>query len=423
MQTFEPGVTPITYAPPPNGLGKEEALAAALALIQPTITLGKKGREFEEGLASYVGVEDSVLVNSGSSANLLAVAALTSHLLPDSLRLKRGDEVITVAAGFPTTVAPIIQNGAVPVFVDSSPYTLNVREELLEEAYVEGKTKAVILAHTLGNPFDLDAVLDFCGKRSLWLIEDNCDALGAEWHGQKTGSFGCMSTQSFYPAHHISMGEGGAVNCRSKLLSKPLRSLRDWGRECWCEPACDNTCGNRFGWKRGELPKGFDHKYIYSHLGYNLKPTDIQAAIGCEQLKKLPDFVDARRKNWMKLKVRLSDLDEFLYFQEVLSEADASPFGFMLGVRHDNPFTRKEFCAALDAAKIHHRPLFGGNLTHQPAFIQLLKDLSGAYRVSGRLDGADRIMEEAVFIGVHPFLTGQMIDYMVETIIKFCKSK
>lgn len=422
MPIFEAGVTPITYAPPPLGLGHEEIVAAHQALHQPTITLGKKGAEFEDGLARFIGVQDSVLVNSGSSANLLAVTALTSPLLPDDMRLKRGDEVITVAAGFPTTVAPIVQNGAVPVFVDSDPYTLNVRPELLADAYVEGKTKAVILAHTLGNPFDLDAVLDFCGKRGLWLIEDNCDAAGSTWNGQSTGSFGCLSTQSFYPAHHISMGEGGAVNCRAKPFSKIVRSLRDWGRECWCEPACDNTCGNRFGWKRGTLPEGYDHKYIYSHLGYNLKPTDIQAAIGCEQLKKLPHFVGARLMNSGRLMVRLENI-EHLYFQKVLPQATNSPFGFMLGVRPDAPFTRTELCAALDAAKIHHRPLFGGNLTRQPAFIQLLKDTPGAYRVSGRLDGADRIMREAVFIGVHPFLTTDMIDFMADTITAFCKSK
>src|SRR5208283_3203325 len=293
---------------------EEEVEAAVSATLDFWLTLGKEGEGFEEGLAQYLGVRKSILLNSGSSANLVAFAALTSPKL-GARRIKPGDEVITVAAGFPTTVAPIIQNGAVPVFIDNDPVTLNARVEMLEEAFIPGKTKAVMMAHTLGNPFDLSTVTDFCRKHSLWLVEDNCDALGCRYDDRLTGSFGDLSTQSFYPPHHLTLGEGGAVNIVGDMKFKVLvESFRDWGRDCWCASGKENTCGKRFGWRLGELPEGYDHKYIYSHLGYNLKPLDIQAAIGRQQLKKLDRFSQARRDNWEYLRRGLAHLEEFFEF-------------------------------------------------------------------------------------------------------------
>jgi CDP-6-deoxy-D-xylo-4-hexulose-3-dehydrase len=400
----------------------------------------------EQELAKALGVRRSILTNSGSSANLLAISALTSAKLQAEKRLRPGDEVITCAAGFPTTVAPIVQNGLVPVFVDNDPITGNVRVDQLEGAYCPGKTKAVMLAHALGNPFDLTAILAFCRRYDLWLVEDNCDALGSLYSltGQDprlTGTFGDLSTQSFYPPHHITMGEGGAVNVvgdsRFKVI---IESLRDWGRDCWCASGVDNTCHKRFGWQLGELPEGYDHKYIYSHLGYNLKPLDLQAAIGRVQLRRLAGFGEARRRNWQYLRRGLAHLEEYFEFSlpthatgwtpggfqwsqpECGPRADPSWFGFMLLVRGGAPFTAAQLTRFLDGEKIGNRRLFGGNLVRQPAFVQLRRDHPQAFRVSGDLTGADRLMREALFVGVFPGLTTPMLDFVIQSMGDFCRS-
>ncbi len=434
---FDPGKTVVPYAG--RVFTEDEVEAAVNATLDFWLTLGPEGEAFEQELGAFLGVKRSILVNSGSSANLLAISALTSAKL-GGRRLRPGDEVITVAAGFPTTVAPIIQNGLVPVFVDNDPVTLNGRVEQLEAALVPGKTKAVMMAHTLGNPFDLAIVTEFCRKHDLWLIEDNCDALGCRYDGRLTGTFGDLSTQSFYPPHHLTMGEGGAVSIvRDMKLKVLVESFRDWGRDCWCASGRDNTCGKRFGWQLGELPKGYDHKYTYSHFGYNLKPLDLQAAIGRQQLKKLPAFVQARIDNWNTLRAGLADLEDYFEFMLPTHATgwsrsrgfswDASGhrtgcswFGFMMLVRPTAPFTRSQFAQALDAARIGNRMLFGGNLVRQPAFVQLRKDNPAAFRVVGNLAGADRIMNEAVFIGTYPGLTRAMLDYVIATVTKLART-
>ncbi|HTL74319.1 MAG TPA: lipopolysaccharide biosynthesis protein RfbH [bacterium] len=432
---FVPGQTTVPYAG--RVFDENEVAAAVSATLDFWLTLGPEGDAFENELSAFLGVKKSLLVNSGSSANLVALSALTSHKLGER-QLRPGDEVITAAAGFPTTVAPILQNGCVPVFIDNDPSTLNARPDQLEAAFSPGKTKALMMAHTLGNPFDLAAVTEFCQRHNLWLIEDNCDALGCRYDGKFTGTFGDLSTQSFYPPHHLTMGEGGAVNIVRDMKLKVLaESFRDWGRDCWCASGKDNTCNKRFGWKLGELPEGYDHKYIYSHLGYNLKPLDPQAAIGRQQLKKLPAFVQARMDNWNTLRVGLADLEEFIQFQLPTHATAWSPqgftwdnsghqtecswFGFMMLVRKSAPFTRGAFVKCLDEAKIGNRMLFGGNLVRQPAFVSLRKQQPEAFRVVGELAGADRIMDEAVFIGTYPGLMPAMLDYMMETIHKFAK--
>ena len=449
---FSPGNTTVPYAG--RVFTEDEVEAAVSSTLDFWLTLGPEGDGFERELAAILGVKKSLLVNSGSSANLVALAALTSHKLPEEKRIRPGDEVITCAAGFPTTVAPIIQNGAVPVFIDNDSLTGNADVAQLEAAYAPGKTKAVMMAHALGNPFDLAAVLEFCQRHNLWLIEDNCDALGCSYTlpaghplnpnplplTQATGSWGDLSTQSFYPPHHLTLGEGGAVNVvRDMKLKVAAESMRDWGRDCWCPSGQDNTCSKRFGWKLGDLPEGYDHKYIYSHLGYNLKPLDIQAAIGRQQLKKLPAFIEARKANWEHLRRGLADLEEFFAFSlpthatawsrdgfswdATGCRSDCSWFGFLLLVRESAPFTRTELARALDAAKIGNRMLFGGNLLRQPAFIQLHKDNPNAFRVVGNLAGADRIMNQALFLGTYPGLTRAMLDYELETIQKFVRSR
>jgi len=414
-------------------------------------------------VAGLLGVRHSLLVNSGSSANLVAFAALTSHKLPEHKRIRPGDEVITCAAGFPTTVAPIIQCGAVPVFIDNNPATGNADLTQLEAAYVPGKTKAVMMAHALGNPFDLATVIAFCKAHDLWLIEDNCDALGCTYSMPReqaaalgftenspgipadgthitryTGSWGDISTQSFYPPHHLTLGEGGAVNIVSRApLKTYAESFRDWGRDCWCPSGKDNSCAKRFDWKLGELPRGYDHKYIYSHLGYNLKPLDIQAAIGRQQLKKLPAFIQARKDNWEYLRRGLAGLEQYFEFSlpthatgwtpegftwdATGCRTDNSWFGFLLLVRESAPFTNSQLARALDAAKIGNRMLFGGNLLRQPAFIQLRKDNPAAFRVMGEMPGADRIMDQALFLGTYPGLTRAMLDYEIEMIHQFTR--
>lgn len=518
--------SPSTFLPVPYAgrvFTEDEVAAAVSATLDFWLTLGPEGEAFEKELATFLGIKHSLLVNSGSSANLIALSCLTTHKLPDHKRLLPGDEVITCAAGFPTTVAPIIQNGCIPVFIDNDPTTGNARVEQLEAAYSAGKTKAVMMAHTLGNPFDLGAVLAFCKKYDLWLIEDNCDALGCTYsmpvdmakdlgldhllrlakekceNSQAetictfpnlptveggiltayTGSFGDLSTQSFYPPHHLTMGEGGAVNIiRRAPLKTYAESFRDWGRDCWCPSGKDNTCKIRFGWQLGELPKGYDHKYIYSHIGYNLKPLDPQAAIGRVQLRRLPAFIEARKQNWETLRRGLVDLEEYFDFSlpthatawlppsgiandKFADIAEGGPssfswsssgcrtncswFGFMIRVKISAPFTVGEFAAHLDEKKIGSRMLFGGNLLRQPAFVQLKKDNPNAFRiaddlnakseerkeenvpssqtlnVSESLSGADAIMHTAIFLGTYPGLTPSQIEYEIRTIKDFVK--
>ncbi len=374
-------------------------------------TTGHFAEEFERKLARFVGVRSASLVNSGSSANLLAVSALTSPKLGDR-RLKPGDEVVTVAAGFPTTLNPIIQNRLVPVFVDVTLPTYELDVSQLEAARSE-KTKAVMIAHTLGNVFDLDAVTAFVRKYNLWLIEDCCDALGSTWKGRKVGTFGDIATVSFYPAHHITMGEGGAVLTDKPNLQVLIESFRDWGRDCWCDPGKENTCGKRYDWQLGELPCGYDHKYTYSHIGYNLKATDMQAALGVSQIEKLPHFIERRKENFRYLHAALQPLQDFLLLPEATPGSDPSWFGFPLAVRPDAPFTREDLIRSLDAKNIHTRLLFGGNLLRQPAY-------DGCeHRVIGSLPNTDFVMNRVFWLGVYPGLTNEMLDYVASAITEF----
>jgi CDP-6-deoxy-D-xylo-4-hexulose-3-dehydrase len=446
---FIPGVSSVPYAG--RVFTEAEVVAGASAMLDFWLTLGKEGDSFEAGLAGFLGVRRSLLCNSGSSANLLAVSALTSPKLGER-RLVAGDEVITVAAGFPTTVAPIVQNNLVPVFIDNDPRTGNACVAQLEEAFCPGKTKAVMMAHTLGNPFDLSAVAEFCRRHNLWLIEDNCDALGSQYDHKYTGSFGDLSTQSFYPPHHLTLGEGGAVNIVENMRLKMLvESFRDWGRDCWCASGIDNTCGKRFGWQLGELPAGYDHKFVYSHLGFNLKPLDVQAAIGRVQLEKLPQFIEARKRNWNVLRRGLDDLGEFFSFMLPTHAEDWSDdcfrwdgsghktecswFGFMLNLSADCPFSKVDLARFLEERKIGSRMLFGGNLLRQPVFVNLRKERVGSFRVRSLsaqqsadlastdierlLPGADEIMTRALFLGVYPGLSVEQLDYVIKSIFEF----
>ena len=388
----------------------ENLVASALEFW---LTAGHYTDEFERGLAAYLGVKHCSLVNSGSSANLLAFMALTSPLLGERA-VRRGDEVITVAAGFPTTVAPIIQYGAVPVFVDVTLPTYNVDVSLLEGARSE-RTKAVMIAHTLGNPFDLAAVKAFCDAHNLWLVEDNCDALGSQYtlHGTEhyTGTIGDIGTSSFYPPHHMTMGEGGAVYTNHALLHRIVRSLRDWGRDCICASGQDNLCGHRFDRQDGELPRGYDHKYVYSHFGYNLKATDMQAAVGVAQLKKLPSFVERRRHNFARLRAALADMEEFFILPEATEHAHPSWFGFLLTCRKG--IDRTKIVRYIEEHGIQTRMLFAGNLTKHPCFDEMRRSGEG-YRIAGTLDVTDRIMNDTFWLGVYPGLTDEKIDYMAQ---------
>ncbi len=386
------------------------------------LTTGKYAEKFEKDFAIFLGVKHCSLVNSGSSANLLAFMALTSHKLGDR-RIKKGDEVITVAAAFPTTVAPIIQYGAVPVFVDVTLPTYNIDVTKLETALSE-KTKAVMIAHTLGNPFDLQAVKDFCDKHELWLIEDNCDALGTkylyngEW--KNSGTIGHIGTSSFYPPHHMTMGEGGAVYTNDIQLKRLVESFRDWGRDCWCPSGKDDTCKHRFTQQFGELPQGYDHKYVYSHLGYNLKVTDMQAAIGCAQMGKMPAFIEARRKNWNILCEGLNDLQDVLILPEPTEKSEPSWFGFLLTVKEGAGFTRDELVGYLEENKIQTRMLFAGNLLKHPCFDEMRKTGEG-YRMVGELTNTDIIMNRTFWIGVYPGMNEDMITYMISKIREFVR--
>jgi CDP-4-dehydro-6-deoxyglucose reductase, E1 len=371
------------------------------------LTTGRFADQFEREFARFIGVRSAILVNSGSSANLVAVSTLTSPRLRER-QLKPGDEVITVAAGFPTTVNPIIQCGLIPVFVDVQIPTYNVDVTQLEAA-LSDRTRAIICAHTLGNPFDLASVTAFAREHNLWLIEDCCDAVGSTYNGQKAGSFGDLATTSFYPAHHITMGEGGCVLMEKPLLKTLAESFRDWGRDCWCAPGKENTCGKRFDWQLGELPHGYDHKYIYSHIGYNLKATDMQAAVGVSQLKKLPRFIEARKQNFAYLRAGLKEVEEFFVLPGATPNSDPSWFGLPLMVRETAPFTRNALMDFLNSKKIATRQLFGGNLIRQPAYQNIQR------RVIGDLPNSERVMNQAFWIGVYPGLTRPMLEYVIET--------
>ncbi len=393
----------------------EERINLVDSALDFWLTSGRYCEEFEREFARFLGVEHVAVVNSGSSANLLAFMTLTSPLLGERA-IRRGDEVICVAAAFPTTVTPIVQFGAVPVFLDVKLGTYNIDVSMLEEAYSE-KTKCVFLAHSLGNPFDLKTVKNFCDRHGLWLIEDNCDALGAEFNVgygfQKTGTVGDLGTSSFYPAHHLTMGEGGAVYTNNDLLSQIMFSMRDWGRDCVCPPGKDNTCKHRFDGQYGQLPKGYDHKYVYSHFGYNLKITDMQAAVGCAQLKKVPQFVQKRRNNWQKLKDGLIGLEDKLVFPYYEDQAKPSWFGFLLTCR--DGVNRENVVHYIEEKGVQTRMLFSGNILRQPCFDELRKSGTG-YRVVGELKNTDRIVKDTFWVGVYPGMTDQMLDYMVKTI-------
>jgi CDP-4-dehydro-6-deoxyglucose reductase, E1 len=369
------------------------------------LTTGRFAAQFEKSFARYIGVRGATLVNSGSSANLLALTALTSPKLEDR-RLRPGDEVITLAAGFPTTVNPIVQNGLIPVFVDVQVPTYNVDVSLIEGA-LSDRTRAIMIAHTLGNPFDAAAVKAFADRHHLWLIEDCCDALGSTFEGRKVGTFGDLATVSFYPAHHITMGEGGCVLAEKPLLKTIVESFRDWGRDCWCDPGKANTCGKRFEWELGGLPCGYDHKYIYSHIGYNLKMTDLQAAVGVTQLEKLPRFIEQRKANFQALREGLADMEELFILPQATPGSDPSWFGFPIAVRPGGPLTRNAVIHQLEERKIATRLLFAGNLTRQPAYQNV------HYRIAGSLENTDFVMNNVFWIGVYPGIHHDMLDHVL----------
>jgi CDP-4-dehydro-6-deoxyglucose reductase, E1 len=415
---FTPGTSKIGYAG--RVFDEHEILNLIEASLECWLTYGRFSKEFEKKLSDFLGVRFCSLVNSGSSANLLAFMTLTSDQLGER-KISRGDEVITVAAGFPTTIAPIVQYGAVPVFVDVNPRTMNIDVEQLELARGP-KTKALMLAHTLGNPFDVDAVKKFCRQHNLWLIEDNCDALGSQYRGRYTGTFGDIATSSFYPPHHITMGEGGAVYTNNKDLARIIESMRDWGRDCWCPSGKDNTCGKRFEHQLGELPFGYDHKYTYSEFGYNLKATDMQAAVGCAQLDKLPGFIAKRRQNFNRLFEGLTPSDRYFTFIEATPGSEPSWFGFLMTVREGAGFTRSDIVKWLEDHHIQTRMLFAGNIVKHPCFDAMRRDKTG-YRVIGDLLNTNSIMENAFWIGVYPGLTDEMVDYMIDVIRTFCMTR
>jgi CDP-6-deoxy-D-xylo-4-hexulose-3-dehydrase len=409
---FKPGIDNI----PVSGkvLKPEDFVYLVDSSLDGWFTSGRFTREFEKKLANFVGVRSAVFVNSGSSANLCALSALTSPKL--GIRaLKKGDEVITVAMSFPTTVSPIIQNGLTPVFVDIDLETLNVDVTQLEDA-ITNKTKAIMIAHTLGNPFNLAAVQKICEEHNLWLIEDSCDALGSTYNGQQVGSFGDLATVSFYPAHHITTGEGGAVFVKSPLVKKQVESFRDWGRDCYCDTGCDNTCKKRFEWQLGDLPFGYDHKYIYSHIGYNLKATDMQAALGLSQINQLELFIKKRKENFQFLLQNLKYIED-LQFVKHTNNSDPSWFGFPMTIKSDSRFKRIDLLRFLESRKINTRLLFAGNITKQPAF----KGID--FRIHGKLSNTNLIMNNSFWIGVFPGLSQQMLEYMVESISEFMNRK
>ena len=408
-ETFVPGKSKVNYAG--RVFDENEMANLADSALEFWLTYGKYSKAFEEKLAKFLNVKYALLVNSGSSANLLAFATLTSPLLKER-QVKRGDEVITVACGFPTTIAPIIQYGAVPVFVDVERNSANINCDALAKA-ITNKTKAVMLAHTLGNPFDIARVKQLCEQHNLWLIEDNCDALASEFDGKFTGTFGDIGTSSFYPPHHLTMGEGGAVYTNNPLLKKIALSIRDWGRDCWCESGKDNTCNCRFTMQFGKLPLGYDHKYVYSHFGYNLKATDMQAAIGCAQLDKLPKFTSKRRENFSYLYEKLADLKELQFFEKC-SQSNPSWFGFLMTCQENAPFTRNDFAMHLEKNLIQTRNLFAGNILKHPCFDSLKEGID--YKVVGSLEETDYIMNNSLWIGLYPGMGKDRLDYMIQVI-------
>ncbi|MCE2706948.1 MAG: lipopolysaccharide biosynthesis protein RfbH [Proteobacteria bacterium] len=399
---------------PPSGkvIGDTELMYMTDAVLDGWLTTGRFNTQFEQKLAEFIGIKNMLTTNSGSSANLLAFTALTSHKLGNRA-IKPGDEVISVAAGFPTTVNPIIQNGVIPVFIDVEIPTYNIDVTKIEAA-ITPKTKAIFIAHTLGNPFNLEAVSAIAKKHNLWLIEDCCDALGTKYNNKMVGTFGDIMTLSFYPAHHITMGEGGAIGTNSDELKVIIESFRDWGRDCYCQPGCDNTCNKRFCQQLGQLPFGYDHKYTYSHLGYNLKITDMQAACGLAQLERLPEFIAKRKSNFTYLKDKLQECAEFLILPEATDNSEPSWFGFPITIKADAGFTRNDLLAYLDENKIGTRLLFAGNLTKQPYMASL------NFRIASDLTNTDIIMNNTFWVGIYPGLTEEMLDYTAQTIGQFC---
>jgi len=410
-QPFIPGESPYPVAG--RVFDEQEMLSLTEAMLEMWLTTGRFAARFEREFAARFGLRHAILVNSGSSANLLAVSALTSPRLEDR-RLRPGDEVITAAAGFPTTVNPIVQKGLVPVFIDSEMATWNPDVSQLEAA-LSDRTRAIIMAHTLGNPFDLDPVAEFAERHNLWLIEDCCDAVGSLYKGRQVGTWGDLATVSFYPAHHLTMGEGGCVLTNKALLRSLVDSFRDWGRDCWCEPGQDNACGRRFNWQIGEMPAEYDHKYIYQHLGYNLKATDLQAAVGVAQLDKLQSFIATRKRNFGRLRAGLADLESVFVLPEATPETDPSWFGLALGVREDAPFTREELVGYLEQRRVGTRLLFGGNLLRQPAYAHV------EHRVIGNLPVADFILERVFWMGVYPGLDDVAVDWLIELMHHFVR--
>ena len=413
---FEPGKSRVNYAG--RVFDGHEMINLVDSSLDFWLTYGAYSKKFEKEFAKMLGVRWAFLVNSGSSANLLAFFALTSPLLKER-RIKKGDEVITVAAGFPTTVAPIVQYGAVPVFVDMELEYFNIDHTKLELA-LSPKTKAVMVAHTLGNPFNIKVVKEFCDKHGLWLIEDNCDALGSLYEGKPTGTWGDIGTSSFYPPHHMTMGEGGATYTNNPLLKKIMLSMRDWGRDCWCESGVDNTCGKRFSQKFGELPLGYDHKYVYSHFGFNLKTSDMQAAVGCAQIEKFPSFVQRRRQNFKKLYDGLKDIKE-LILVKTQPNSEPSWFGFMMTVADGAKFSRNELSEHLEKAGIQTRNLFAGNMIRHPLFAEL--KLGEDYKISGELKNTDKIMNDSFWVGAYPGMSDEKIEYIIKVIKEFISAK
>jgi len=413
---FEPGKSRVNYAG--RVFDEHEMVNLVDSSLDFWLTYGAYSKKFEKEFAKMLGVKWAFLVNSGSSANLLAFFALTSPLLKER-RIKKGDEVITVAAGFPTTVAPIVQYGAVPVFVDMELEYFNIDHTKLELALSQ-KTKAVMVAHTLGNPFNIKAVKEFCDKHDLWLIEDNCDALGSLYDGKPTGTWGDIGTSSFYPPHHMTMGEGGATYTNNPLLKKIMLSMRDWGRDCWCESGVDNTCGRRFSQKFGELPLGYDHKYVYSHFGFNLKTSDMQAAVGCAQIEKFPSFVQRRRQNFKKLYGGLKDIKE-LILVKTQPHSEPSWFGFMMTVADGAKFSRNELSEHLEKAGIQTRNLFAGNMIRHPLFAEL--KLGEDYKISGELKNTDKIMNDSFWVGVYPGMSDEKIEYIIKIVREFVSTR
>ncbi len=406
---FVPGKSNINYAG--RVYDEKEIISLVDSSLDFWLTAGRYTDKFEQDFAKFLGIKYCLLTNSGSSANLLAISALTSPKLGEK-RLKAGDEVITTACGFPTTLNPIIQNQLTPVFVDVELGTYNVQPEMIEDA-LSSKTRAIFIPHTLGNPVNINKITEIVNENDLWFVEDNCDALGSRYENKLTGTFGHISTFSFYPAHHITMGEGGAVITNNPNLKEIIASFRDWGRDCWCETGCDNSCGKRFNWQMGELPYGYDHKYVYSHIGYNLKVTDMQAAIGVQQLQKLPSFTAARKNNFKKIYGALKEYESYLKLPEWENNADPSWFGFPIMVNDEAPFTRDDIVSHLERNKIATRMLFGGNLIKQPAYQNI------TYRIADNLKNTDSVMNNLFWMGVYPGITEQKMNYMIKVFKEF----